>query len=140
MIFPVENYTDKIHTGIKAMFRSSPNLTFTVSQMKGHLQRGYHWLRKLTPQQDALLSKLIQTGIKKFIQTGIVKKVSSNVSVESQWQLASAVADSGYTNVTSDDEVAQTEEARKAAERRAVGGKSLWVLNGKACFGQLHKA
>ncbi len=137
-VWPVENYTDKIHSGLKAMFSLYPHLTFTVDQMRAHIVRGYNWLANPNDRQTALLNKIIQTGIKKLIQANRVKKVTSNVSVESQWQAASAVADSGYVNVTSEDSVAQTDDAKKACERRAIGGRSLWKLNGNGKFGLLH--
>jgi hypothetical protein len=138
MVWPVENYTDKIHTGLKMMFITYPWLSFTIPQMRQHLTKGYNWLANPTEAQTALLDKLIKTGIQKLIQLGTVKKVTSKVSVESQWQATAAVADSGMVNITSEDSVAHTEEARKAVKRRALGGKSLHVLNGQGKFGQLH--
>lgn len=138
MVFPVENYTDKIHFAMKMMFSSRPWLSFTIQQMKEHLQKGYNWLKELDERQSQLLNKLIKTGIQKQIQLGNVKKVSSSVSVDGQWQWAVTVKDSGYKNVTSDDDVAQSEEAKKAINRRAIGGRSLWKLNGQAKLGQLH--
>lgn len=133
-IFPVKDYTNKIHTAVKAVVSRQPNLSFTVSQIRPGVIRGYPWLNevKLTERQLILLDQIIKTGLTKLIQLGLVKKVSSKVQVESQWQWASAVADSGYTNVTSEDSVAQTEEAKKGVSRRALGGKSLWKLNGEA--------
>lgn len=129
MVFPVENYTDKIHMGIKMMFLNYPHLTFTKQQMVAHLIKGYPWLANPTQRQIELLAKLSKTGIQKLIQAGKVKKVTSKVSVEPQWQAASAVAESGYINVTSEDSVAVTPEARKAINRRAIGGETLWRLN-----------
>jgi len=129
MVWPVENYTDKIHTGLKFMFQLRPHLSFTLSQMKEHLVRGYTWLANPTEPQTALLNKLITTGIKKLIQAGMVKKVTSKFSVESQWQWAATVAESGYTNVTSEDSVAHTDAAKHGAKRRALGGMKLWRLN-----------
>jgi hypothetical protein len=129
MVWPVENYTDKIHTGLAAMFTTYPWLTFTVGQMEMHLTRGYGWLTTETPQRKHLLDKLITTGIRKLIQTGRVQKVTSKVSVEPQWMAVKGVESSSYTNVTSEDSVATTEEARKAVSRRSVGVKKLWKLN-----------
>ena len=123
---------------MKMMFSSRPWLSFTIQQMKEHLQKGYNWLKELDERQSQLLNKLIKTGIQKQIQLGNVKKVSSSVSVDGQWQWAVTVKDSGYKNVTSDDDVAQSEEAKKAINRRAIGGRSLWKLNGQAKLGQLH--
>ena len=81
-----------------------------------------------------------KNNILKLVQSGKVKKVTSSVSVEPQWQWAADVSENeGFTNVTSEDSVAQTDEARKAAGRRAIGGRTLWRLNGKACLGLLHK-
>lgn len=128
-VWPVEGYTDKIHSGMKIMFQMNPNLSYTVDQMKEHLTRGYSWLKDPNDHQSAVLKKLITTGIKKLIQLGLVKKVTSSVSVEAQWQSAKGVAVSGYTNVTSEDAVAKTDAAKKAAKGRAVGGQTLWRLN-----------
>ena len=139
MVWPVENYTDKIHTGIKSTFATYKWLSFTIPQLKEYLTRGYPWLNNPTEKQTILLEKLIKTGITKLIQTGKVKKVSSNVSVDPQWQSAETVSESGFTNVTSDDEVAQTEAAKKAIGRRSIGGRSLWKLNqDKAKLGLTH--
>jgi hypothetical protein len=138
MVFPVENYTDKIHTGVKATMANYSHLSFTLHQLRPYLQAGYPWLKNLTERQATLLDQIIKTGLAKLIQIGMVKKVTSKVSVESQWQWASKVAESGYTNITSEDDVAQTDEAKKAVNRRAVGGRSLWKLNGKAKLGLLH--
>lgn len=140
MVWPVENYTDKIHSGIKMMFQLRHWITFTIPQMKEHLVRGYPWLANPTTRQTELLDKIIKTGIQKLVQSGKVKKVTSLVSVEPQWQWATDVSENeGFTNVTSEDSVAQTDEAKKAAGRRAIGGRTLWRLNGKACLGLLHK-
>jgi len=128
-VIPVKNYTDKIHTGIKMMFQLYPWLTFTRSQMMGHLQKGYDWMRELDEHQKAVVEKIISTGIKKLIQSGQVKKVTSSVSVEPQWQWAGAVEVGGYTNVTSEDSVAKTDAARKAITGRAIGGRTLYRLN-----------
>ena len=137
-VWPVENYTDKIHTGIKATFRTNHWLSFSLHQLRPFLERGYSWLKNPSEKQSQLLDKIILTGIKKMIQEGNLKKVTSTVSVESQWQWAADVAASGYTNVTSEDSVAQTDEAKKGIKRRALGGMSLWRLNGAGKFGQLH--
>lgn len=111
------------------MFRSSSHLTFTVSQMRAHIVRGYSWLQNNTTEQTQLLDKLIQTGIKKLIQKGDVKKVTSSVSVERQWQATSGLKDGAMVNVTSADSVAITEAAKKAIGRRAINGAELWNLN-----------
>ncbi len=138
MVFPVENYTDKIHTGVKVTMANYSHLSFTIHQLRPYLQAGYPWLKNLTERQGTLLDQIIKTGLAKLIQLGLVKKVTSKVSVESQWQWATKVAESGYTNVTSEDDVAQTDEAKKAVKRRAVAGRSLWKLNGPAKLGLLH--
>lgn len=129
MVWPVENYTDKIHQGIKFTFWNAPHLSFTREQLKASLVRGFTWLANPNERQSELLNKLVTTGVKKLIQKGIVKKVTSTVSVEPQWILSKTVEESGYTNITSDDSVAATEAAKKATERRAVGGRALWRLN-----------
>jgi hypothetical protein len=128
-VWPVENYTDKIHQAIKIMFSSYPWLSFTLPQMKTHLIRGYSWLVVSTDQQKQLLDKIIHTAIKKLIQAGKVKKVTSKVSVDDQWQSTVGTADSGMINVTSEDSVAHTEAAMKAIGRRAVGARSLHKFN-----------
>lgn len=138
MVWPVENYTDKIHSGVKFILQNYSHLAFSVEQLRPFLERGYPWLKNPNERQTALLNQLIRGVMTKLVQLGKVKRVSSKVSTEPQWQWASAVADSGYTNVTSADEVAQTEDAKKAVERRAAGGRSLWLLNGKAKLGVLH--
>jgi hypothetical protein len=137
-IFPVENYTDKIHTGVKFSMEKYSHLAFTISQLRPYLQAGYPWMKDLTERQINLLDQIIKTGLTKLVQLGKVKKVSSKVSVEPQWQWAAKVAESGYTNITSEDSVAQTDEAKKAVGRRALGANNLWRLNGNGKFGQLH--
>ena len=137
-IFPVENYTDKIHTGVKATLSRQSGISFTIAQIIPSLQRGYPWLAKLDERQTVLLRQLIKTGLTKLVQLGLVKQVFSTVQVDPQWQWASKVEESGYINVTSDDNVAQTDEAKKKVARRALGGRSLHRLNGKGKFGQLH--
>jgi hypothetical protein len=128
-VWPVENYTDKIHTGLKLMFQLRPWLSFTVGQMKDHIVKGYDWLANPNDRQNTLLNELIRKGIQKLVQRGMVKKVHSTTSVEGQWQWASSVADSGYTDITGADAVAKTPEAIKAAERRSLGCMKLWRLN-----------
>lgn len=129
MVWPVPNYTDKIHTAIKAMFQTRNWLAFNRQQMREHVIAGYQWLANPTEYQVVVLDKIILTGIKKLIQLGKVKKVHSTTSTESQWISAANVAESGYTNITSNDSVAQTKAAQKAVGRRSVGGRSLWRLN-----------
>ena len=129
MIWPVVNYTDKIHTGIKATFLSRPWLSFTIPQLRQYLERGWPWLANPTAKQAAVLDKIVKCGIQKLIQLGKVKKVTSKVSVEPQWQATSALAESGMVNITSDDEVANNELAQKMASRRALGRKALRRLN-----------
>jgi hypothetical protein len=137
-VWPVENYTDKIHSAIKAMFSLYPHLSFTVDQMLPFLVKGYPWLANPTERQTALLKKIIKTGIQKLVQLNRIKKVHSKLTVDSQWQSAAAVAESGMVNITSDDSVAHTDAALKAIGRRAIGCQSLWKLNGTGKFGQLH--
>lgn len=132
MIWPVDNYTDKIHSGVKMTMELNSHLSFTVNQLLPFLERGYTWLKNPNAQQAQWLKIIISKGLGKLIQMGKVKKVSSNVSVEGQWQWASAVANSGYTNVTSEASVAQTEEAQKAVGRRAISRKKLRQLNAEA--------
>lgn len=128
MVWPVENYTDKIHTALKVMFQLRPWLTYTIEQMKAHVVRGYPWLANPSERQTVLLNKIIKTGIQKLVQGGLVKKVTSKTATESQWQSARGV-DESHINITSEESVAQTPEAVKAIGRRALGGRSLWRLN-----------
>lgn len=138
-VWPIENYTDKIHQAIKIMFSSYPWLSFTLPQMKIHLVRGYDWLVVSTDQQKQLLDKIIHTAIKKLIQAGKVKKVTSKLSVDNQWQSTSGAAESGMINVTSEDSVAHSEAALKAIQRRAIGARTLHKFNQeKPKFGLLH--
>ena len=129
MVWPVEGYTDKINFGIRMAFQSFPWLSFTKGQIKTQLTKGYVWLKVTNDRQSVVLDKLISTGVKKLIQSGKVKKVTSNISVEPQWQAASTVAESGYINVTSEDSVAKTSEALKAISRRSIGSTALYRLN-----------
>lgn len=134
-VWPVPNYTDKIHLGIKGTLSVYSHLSFSVDQIIPVLEHGMTWLKNRTPKQTDLLKKLIQTGIKKLIQQGIVKEVKSNVSVEKQWQWAKSVNDSGYTNVTSEDEVAKPGVRIRG---RAIGARTLWRLNQQPKLGVLH--
>ncbi len=137
-IFSVVNYTDKIHVGVRSTMMSNSHLSFTVIQLFPFLQRGYPWLKTLNERQNVLLKQIIKTALTKLVQKGEVKKVFSSVQVDPQWQWASKVEESGYTDVTSKDSIAQTDEAKKAIKHRAIGGKSLWRLNGIGKFNQLH--
>lgn len=128
-VWPVENYTDKIHTCLKTMFTLQKHLSFTKDQMRSHLIRSYIWLASNNATQQQLMDKLISTGIKKLIQAGIVKKVTSKLSVTDQWQYAEYVTQCGYTDITSSMAVAKTDAARKAALRRSLGGSTLHRLN-----------
>jgi hypothetical protein len=137
-VWPVENYTDKIHSALKAMFSTYPHLSFTVDQMLPFLVKGYPWLANPSERRTVLLKQIIKTGITKLVQMGKVQKVHSKLTVDSQWQSAAAVAESGMVNITSEDSVAHTDAAKKAIGSRAIGGQSLWKLNGQGKFGQLH--
>jgi hypothetical protein len=137
-IFPVEGYTDKIHVGVKVQMKRFSHLAFTIAQLRPYVQSGYPWLKTLNDRQTVLLDQIMKTALAKFIQQGLVKRVSSKVQVEPQWQWAAGVAESGYVNVTSDDDIATTEEAKKKCGQRAIGAMSLWRLNGQGKFGQLH--
>jgi hypothetical protein len=128
-VWPVENYTDKIHTGIKIMFSQRHWLSFTIPQMREHLTKGYTWLSNPNQRQISVLNKIIKTGIQKWLQKGLVKKVHSSTSVEGQWQWSNSVEGSGYTDITSVDAVATSQTAQKAVSRRALGCKTLWRLN-----------
>lgn len=138
MVWPVENYTDKIHSAVKHVLQNYSHLAFTVEQVRPYLEKGYVWLTNPNGRQLTLLLQIIRSGLTKLVQLGKIKRVSSRVSVEPQWQWASTVAASGYVNVTSESNVAKTDDALKAVERRAVGGRSLWLLNSRPKFGVLH--
>lgn len=129
MVFPEPNYTDKIHRGLNLLFHFRPWLSFTIPQVKEYLVKEYSWLANRTPAQEMLLNKLINTGIKKLVQNGSIKKVTSKTSVESQWQLTETAVDSGYTIITSTDEVASTPEALKAIKGRSISDRDLMKLN-----------
>jgi hypothetical protein len=137
-VWPVENYTDKLHLGVKATLSLHSHLAFSILQLLPYLEYGLPWLKKPNERQVELRNKLIQTGIKKLIQQGLVKEVKSNVSVEKQWQWARAITDSGYTNITSEDEVATGDVVKKVG-RRAIGARELWRLNHQPKLGVLHK-
>jgi hypothetical protein len=137
-VWSVEGYTNKIHVGVRQSMLSNSHLSFTVTQLFPFLQRGYPWLKTLNERQETLLKQIIKTALTKLVQKGEVKKVFSSVQVEPQWQWASKVEDSGYIDITSQDDVAQTDEAKKAIKHRAIGGRSLYRLNGKGKFGQTH--
>jgi hypothetical protein len=138
-IFAVSNYTDKIHLAVKMIMARQPNLSFTVAQIRPGVRAGYPWLSgKLTEQQTDLLDKLIGRALAKLVQQRFIKKVTSKVQVDSQWQWAATVSESGYVSLTSDNDVANTPEAIKASSRRALSARSLWRLNQKAKLGILH--
>ena len=137
-VWPVTDYTNKIHTGVRASMASNSHLSFTVTQLFPFLQRGYPWLKTLNERQETLLKQIIKTALTKLVQKGEVKKVFSTVQIEPQWQWSSKVSESGYKDVTSQDDVAQTDEAKKAIKSRSIGARSLWKLNGKARLGILH--
>ena len=113
MIWPVTNYTDKIHFAVKCKMKEYSHLSFTISQLLPNIQRGYPWLNNPDERQLTLLKQIVKTGLTKLVQLGLVKRVTSNVSVEPQWQAASTVAESGYTNITSEDDVVATPAHRK---------------------------
>ena len=129
LVWPVAGYTDKISSGIKFTFLRAPHLSFTVKQIRESLERGFPWLKNPNEHQLAVLNKLINLYTKRLIQDGVVKKVKSNVSVESQWMAASAVADSGMHNVTSADHVAVTVAAKKGVSKRPVNARRLFEMN-----------
>ena len=129
MVWPVQNYTDKINTGVKFTLQRATHLTFTKRQMVQSLERGFPWLADRDERQEALLNRLVCTAVKRLVQTGQVKKVKSHLSVEPQWMWASSVGTSSYTDVTSSDSVAQTEEARERVSRRSINAMTLHRLN-----------
>jgi hypothetical protein len=129
MVWPVEGYTDKLHTGMKIMFSTYNWLTFTVMQMETHLIKGYSWLKLEDDRQKVVLKKIITTGIRKLIQAGLVKKVISKVSTEAQWIAVKGVENSAYKSITSQDEVALTEAAKRAVKGRSINAMDLWRLN-----------
>jgi hypothetical protein len=129
MVWPQDDYTNKIHFAMKYMFSSQPHLTFTVSQMREHLQRGFKWLVTDNDRQSILLDKIISTGIRKLIQNNLVVLVTSKVSTERQWQHRKGAEVGSHTNITSDDDVAHTTDALKAIKGRAINARALWKLN-----------
>lgn len=129
MVFPEPNYTDKIHAAINLLFHFRPWLSFTIPQLRENLETEFVWLKDINPKQKLLLNKLINTGLKKLVQNGSIKKVTSKTSVEPQWQLTESVVESGYTVITSTDEVASTPEALKAIKGRSISDRDLMKLN-----------
>jgi hypothetical protein len=136
-VWPIEGYTDKIHLGVKAVLSLHSHLAFSILQLLPYLEYGLPWLKKPDARQVGVRDKIIQTGIRKLIQQGLVKEVTSKMSIEKQWQWAKAVAGSGYTNITSEDEVARPDVAKTITDR-AIGARELWRLNGKPKLGVLH--
>jgi len=137
-VWPVENYTDKIQVGVKAQMRRFAHLAFTVDQLLPYVQSGYPWLKNPNERQMTWLKAIIGKTLGKLVQQGLVKKVKSNVQVAPQWQWAEAVKNSGYQDVTSQDDVATTDAAKKAVGRRSIGGRALWRLNQPVKLGQYH--
>jgi len=131
MVWPVEGYTDKIHTSLATIFATYSWLSYTKDQLISLLMKEFDWLNNPTDHQKKLLSKIVLTGIKKLIQSGAVRQVISKVSVSPQWIAVTTDDKNGYTSVTSQDEVAQTENAKKASTHRSIGARKLWELNHK---------
>jgi hypothetical protein len=129
MVWPVQNYTDKIHSAIRYMFLTYSHLSYTKKQMADHVKRGFEWLKHNNAHQDLVMEKIIYTGVTKLIQQNMVVKVSSSLSIETQWQARNGACQSGYVTVTSMDNVAQSEAAKKALKTRALNRKKLWLLN-----------
>ena len=128
-VFPVTDYTGKIHVGVRQSMTLNSHLSFTVIQLFPFLQNGYPWLKTLNERQGILLKQIIKTALTKLVQKGEVKKVFSKVQVEPQWQWAAKVSESGYTDITGNDEIAQTDEAKKAIKYRSIGRRNLRRLN-----------
>jgi hypothetical protein len=129
MVFPIDNYTGKIHDAMKCMFSLNPNLSYTVGQMRQHLMRGFSWLNNPDKHQGEVLEMIISKGIGKLVQRGVVVKVFSKTSVERQWQFKRGADVSGYVNITSSDSVAANETVAAKIKGRSLNAKKLWELN-----------
>jgi hypothetical protein len=129
MVWPMEDYTNKIHSSLNIIFNHYNWLSFTESQLEEHLTKGLSWLTVENDRQRQVLHKIINTGVKKLIQLGKVVKVCSKTSVESQWIAAKTASESGYIKLTQNEDVAKTEAARKFVSNRAVNKRTLWELN-----------
>jgi hypothetical protein len=129
MVWPVDNYTNKIHDAMKCMFSLNPNLSYTVAQMREHLVRGFSWLNNPNKRQAEVLEMIISKGIGKLVQRGVAVKVTSSTSVERQWQLKRGADVSGYTNITSSDSVAANDKVLAKIKGRSLNAQALWKLN-----------
>ena len=129
MVWPMDDYTNKIHFAMKYMFSSQSHLTFNIAQMRAHLQRGFSWLVTTNDRQSILLDKIISTGIRKLIQHNLVVQVTSKLSTERQWQWRKGAEVGSHTNITSEDSVLHNDKAAKAIKNRAVNARKLWALN-----------
>lgn len=129
MVWPVDDYTNKIHSALRCMFSLYPHLSFTKSQMAAHLVKGFGWLANPNERQSILLDKIIHTGITKLVQHNMVVLVKGATTIEKTWQHRKGMEVSGYTNITSEDAVLTNALAAKSIKNRAVGAKKLWELN-----------
>lgn len=129
MVWPVENYTDKINGELTLIFKSQRFITFTIKQLEQCLLKKLDWLTVDTSHKKQILNKLINTGIRKLIQANKIKEVTSNISVEKQWIATDGINMSSYVILTEDVEVAKTDKAMQASSRRCIGFKKLQELN-----------
>ncbi len=129
MVWPVENYTDKIWVAVKYTVLATPWLSFTVGQIVDRIRNGYPWLTLDTERQQVTLAKLVAKAMGKMVQQSLAVRVKGPTTVETTWQAVAGLTGSGYKSVTSEDSVAHTPEALKACKRRSIGGRSLWKLN-----------
>lgn len=129
MVWPVEDYTLKIHSALKATFDHFSHLAFTIQQLEERLVNGLSWLQIESDQQRQVLHRIIHTGVKKLIQLGKVVRVFSKVSVEPQWICSKTAAFSGYIVLTTDEQVAKSDVAKKFVSNRALNDRALWAMN-----------
>lgn len=128
-VWPEKDYTDKIHNAVREIFRQSKFVSFTYDQLVQQLTKRFRWLTLKTEKQSTVLNKVIRTAIRKFTQLGLIKECKSKMSIERQWMWAQFINETSYENVTTEDEVAQTEIAINRCLHRAVSGNTLKIYN-----------
>ena len=128
-VWPEKDYTDKIHSAVRETFRQSKFVSFTYDQLVQQLVKRFSWLKLETDRHHAVLDKIIKTAIRKFTQLGLIKECRSKVSVEKQWIWSQFINETPYENMTTQDELAQTEIAINQCLHRAVSSKTLKIYN-----------
>ena len=99
------------------------------NQLVQQLTKRFRWLTFEIEKQPTVLNKVVRTAVRKFIQLGLIKECKSKMSIERQWMWAQFINEMSYENVTTEDEIAQTEIAIDRCLRRAVSGNTLKIYN-----------